>query len=149
MATNTQFVYKIAMAAISCAAVLWILWQAKDLGWKSPMDHSPRPHWKEIADNKRNKIMEKIPQEWILPQSILEQGRQRSSLAGDFFEGLLDPETARITGQDSSNILDSVRNRTLTAVQVVRAFSKRTAFAHQLVSRNPPAIIMIPDPEWP
>jgi len=89
--------------------------------------------WQQTAAVKRNENMAKIPSEWLLPKTILDGGKRRRKIAGDFIEGLLDPETQRITGSDNDEILELVRNGSLTALQVTKAFCKRGAYAHQLV----------------
>jgi amidase len=90
--------------------------------------------WQEIAAEKRQRDMDKMPKEWILPFSVLNEGKKRRSIAGHFIKGLLDEETLLITKVDVPEIAERTSNSSLTAVQVVMAFSKRAAYAHQLVS---------------
>ncbi|CAG8249637.1 unnamed protein product [Penicillium salamii] len=88
--------------------------------------------WKQIADEKRLAIMAKIPSEWILETKVVEDARSRQSIAGKFFDDLLDAKTLSITALDAPDLVQSMRDDTLTAVEVVTAFSKRAAYAHQL-----------------
>ncbi|OJD30133.1 general amidase [Diplodia corticola] len=131
MPTNTRFIY-IVFITVFLFCGLWTAFQIEDPSAQFAMDHAQNPAWQDIASNKRRAILDKIPREWILSQSDLDEGRERCTLTDGFLERLLDPETRHITGLDSSQILESVRNRTFTAVQVVRSFCKRSAFAHQL-----------------
>ena len=89
--------------------------------------------WQEKAARKRADNYEKIPKEWLLPQTTLEAGKKQKKLTGEFIESLLDQETLRITRLDVVDLLENLRNRSLTATQVTHAFCKRGAFAHQLV----------------
>lgn len=77
--------------------------------------------------------MAKIPQEWLLPSSVLEEGKARRDITGDFIDGLLDPEARMITNFDARELIDSMSNGSLTVFQVIKAFCKRAACAHQLV----------------
>ncbi|KAH8590975.1 amidase signature domain-containing protein [Bisporella sp. PMI_857] len=96
------------------------------------MLYSSETGWQLTAEKKRRSIADKIPQDWKLPQSVLKGAHERRKLTGDFFEQLLDGETLRITKLHSNDLLGAIRNRSLSAVEVTRAFCKRTAFAHQL-----------------
>ena len=88
--------------------------------------------WQEIAKKKRNETYERIPYEWRLSPSVVLDGKGRRQLIGDFFNGLLDEETLRITSLDVADILDATHSRSLSSRQVVSAFCKRAAYAHQL-----------------
>ena len=93
--------------------------------------------WQKSAETKRRENLAKIPQEWLLSERIIAQGKERKKIAGDFIESLLDPGTLEITSQDSEDILHLLRNGSLSALQVTRAFCKRAAYAHQLVCNLP------------
>lgn len=77
--------------------------------------------------------MAKIPRDWILPASVLEEGKNRRSIAGDFIESLLDEETLNITSLDVPENFGRTSTGLLTSVKVVTAFCKRSAYAHRLV----------------
>ena len=77
--------------------------------------------------------MAKIPADWILDESVLKEARSRQSIHGEYIEGLLDAETQRITAMDVTEIAQSIQNASLTTVEAVTAFSKRAAYAHQLI----------------
>ncbi|KAL3471563.1 amidase signature domain-containing protein [Aspergillus californicus] len=102
------------------------MWKLSDLFSR----HSAR--WQQIANEKREANWAKIPPEWILEPQILMNGRSRHSIAGDYMEGLLDAKTQYITDMDVPQLVARMQDGTLTAVDVVTAFCKRAAYAHQL-----------------
>jgi amidase len=89
-----------------------------------------------VAARKREEIMSRIPQEWRLSKDVLERARCSERLVGSFMESLLDTETREITQLDCKGILDRITKGDLSATQAVRAFCKRTAFAHQMVNMS-------------
>ncbi|KAL4992407.1 amidase signature domain-containing protein [Aspergillus falconensis] len=101
--------------------------------WKISEIFSSRPaRWQQIASEKREANLAKIPPEWILEPQVLEDGRSRNSIVGDYMDGLLDTKSRYVTDMDVPELLASMGNGTLTAVEVVTAFCKRAAYAHQL-----------------
>ncbi|KAJ4295566.1 hypothetical protein N0V90_007579 [Kalmusia sp. IMI 367209] len=88
--------------------------------------------WKKIALAKKERELEKIPEEWRLARNLIEESRKRKTIAGAFIEGLLDQETIRITRLDPVDIVNSTSNGSLSAYDVVKAFSKRAAYGHQM-----------------
>jgi len=109
-----------------------VLWYGQD----TFSSHLKRPNtmqtWQEIAKAKREGELDKIPKEWRLPQSVLEESKKRRVIAGPFLESLLDEDTLRITGLDPVEIASSTSNGSMSAYSVVEAFSKRAAYGHQL-----------------
>ncbi|KAL4736165.1 amidase signature domain-containing protein [Aspergillus similis] len=101
--------------------------------WKIQEIFSSRPaRWQQIASEKREANLAKIPREWILEPQVLEDGRSRNSIVGDYMDGLLDAKSRYVTDMDVPELVARMRNGTLTAVEVVKAFCKRAAYAHQL-----------------
>lgn len=96
-----------------------------------------KPTWQKIADDKRRADLAKIPALWRLDDFVLEEAKQRSSIVGSYIEELLDEESRRITALDAYDLVEMMRNSSLTAVETVNAFSKRAAYVHQLVSCQP------------
>ncbi|KAI9660056.1 MAG: hypothetical protein M1821_001408 [Bathelium mastoideum] len=88
--------------------------------------------WQDTAIKKRNETYEKIPRAWRLSPSVLLDGKSRRQLIGDFFNGILDEETLHITTLDVADLLTAIRSCLLSSRQVVSAFCKRAAYAHQL-----------------
>ena len=129
LSINTCIVFLFSIVALS------MLYVGKD----SNMTMTPgsERQWQKLAETKRRENIAKIPQEWLLSERIIVEGKERKKIEGDFIESLLDPETLEIISQDSEDILDLLRNGSLSALQVTRAFCKRGAYAHQLVCNLP------------
>ncbi|KAL2866696.1 amidase signature domain-containing protein [Aspergillus lucknowensis] len=101
--------------------------------WKLPEVLSRRQAgWQQVASGKRQANLAKIPPDWILEPQLLEDGRSRLSIAGDYIEDLLDDKSRYITDMDVPELVARMKDGTLTAVEVVTAFCKRAAYAHQL-----------------
>lgn len=110
------------------------LWFA--CGTKSgPMDISfgKGQKWQSIAAAKRREIMSKIPKEWLRSDNVLAEGKERKQIAGEFIERLLDSKTLNITCLDNEELLELMSSGYLSATEVISAFCKRAAYAHQLV----------------
>lgn len=106
--------------------------------WKISDLFASRPaRWEQIASEKREANLAKIPMEWILEPQVLEDGRSRLSIAGGYMESLLDAKSRYITDMDCPELVSRMENGTLKAIEVVTAFCKRAAYAHQLVSSCP------------
>lgn len=130
MAINTKAVLFLLLSVFA----LWVVY-GKEGG---PMDigFGRGKRWQDIAATKRRENMSKIPQEWLLTEKVLTEGKQRKKIAGDFIENLLDSATTKITSMDNDELLSLLADGSLSALQVTSAFCKRAAYAHQLV-RNP------------
>ncbi|CAK1362306.1 Acetamidase [Cercospora beticola] len=90
--------------------------------------------WRSIAARKQQERASRIPVEWRL------QASQISSYGACVLDaprrlGLLTTTELKITEDfDAVGLLDELANGRLQSVDVVRAFAKRTAIAHQLVN---------------
>lgn len=93
----------------------------------------PTRPWQEVVAEKRRADNDKIPVQWRLGKGVIDEAKSRTRIAGEFIEGLLDRATLHITSTDPVDLLAGMANGSLTAVEVVTAFCKRAAFAHQLV----------------
>ncbi|KAI0533114.1 amidase [Xylaria digitata] len=78
--------------------------------------------------------MAKIPPEWLLADSIVQEGKSLRKVTGIFFDKLLDSATRDITSLGTEDLIHAMNTSELTAVQVVQAFNKRAAYVHQLTS---------------
>jgi amidase len=96
----------------------------------------PSRHWKEIVAEKLSADKAKIPESWRLSPDVIAAARSRKQIAGGFVESLLDSETLHVTSVDAPDLVAAMGNGSLTAVQVVTAYCKRAAFAHQLACRK-------------
>ncbi|EKG17739.1 Amidase [Macrophomina phaseolina MS6] len=94
-----------------------------------------KPQWQRLAAGKRRANLAKIPQEWHLPRSVLEnihEGSDISVLNVPRTCGLLTAEEFHITEDyDATGLLEQLSQGSLKAYDVVTAFCKRAAIAHQ------------------
>jgi amidase len=91
-------------------------------------------NWEEIARNKRQALLAQIPAEYRIP-SELEPPRSQLNVAvwpresGWFTQRELD-----ITESTATAILQKIAAQEWTSEEVTKAFCKRAAASHQLVS---------------
>ncbi|KAJ0419072.1 amidase signature domain-containing protein [Aspergillus carlsbadensis] len=131
MAAKSGLHFLIAVV-ILVSAFLTLVDGTSDM-WKLSEIFSPRQaSWQLIASEKRQADLAKIPPEWILEPQLLEDGRTRLSIVGDYIENLLDDKARYITEMDVPELVARMRDGLLSAVDVVTAFCKRAAYAHQL-----------------
>lgn len=117
------------------STVLASYWHAtSNLGHAPPSEHG-QPHWQTIVSNKRAELAAKIPEEWLLPTSVIDESKSRRSLADGFLDDLLDQRSRDITTREPTDIVHDIASGALSAVEVVTAFSKRASYIHQIVSR--------------
>lgn len=90
--------------------------------------------WHEIVQQKLQADRAKILAAWLLEDKVVQEGKTMRRIAGDLIESLLDSGTLRITAMDVPELTQRMGTAALTAVQVVTAFSKRAAYAHQILS---------------
>ncbi|RGP69091.1 putative general amidase [Fusarium longipes] len=88
--------------------------------------------WQDQAAAKRAETLDKISPEWKLSEKDLKHARQQRDITGFFIQQFLDNESISITSMKTAPILTALKERRLSAVQVVRAFCKRAAVAHQI-----------------
>lgn len=91
--------------------------------------------WGNKALVKRISTLERIPSDWRLKDSDIERAARQRDLTSPFVEELLDPATAKITALDTADIVSSLQNRKLSALQVTTAFCQAAAVAHEIVSQ--------------
>ncbi|KAI1204111.1 amidase [Annulohypoxylon truncatum] len=117
----------------SIAIVILSLKSTTLLKTKGPMRvFVSQGQWQETAAKKRKETLEKIKPEWILEDSVLNNVKHRRVIVGEFIEGLLDDETRRFTMMDVPELSKGISDGSFRSTQVVTAFCKRAAFAHQL-----------------
>jgi amidase len=90
------------------------------------------PAWKAIAAKKRAAQLASIPQQWHLPDEILQAPPTNTF---EFLERtkLLSDREKFLTNQEVSSLLQLIASKKATAVEVVTAFFKRVSFAQQLI----------------
>ncbi len=100
--------------------------------------------WEARAAAKRADTLDKIPKEWRLSAADLTRAEAQRDLTGSFIEQFLTPEEIAITTKDSVSLVNEIKERQLTAVQVTTAFCKRAAIAHQIVNSPSSALSLFP-----
>lgn len=90
--------------------------------------------WEIKAAEKRASTLAKIPSEWRLSAAELERASKQRDLTGSFIEEFLEPNEIAIVNMDSVPIVEAIKNRRLSAVEVAKAFCKTAAISHQIVS---------------
>lgn len=100
----------------------------------------PTPSWQSIADARRNKINNAIPASHRLPPNYIEGlADPRNVIDIPDCCGILTQREIEITTTSSATkLLEDIKNRVYTSVEVTAAFCKRASIAHQLVCTPPP-----------
>ncbi|KAL4762550.1 ankyrin repeat protein [Aspergillus foveolatus] len=102
--------------------------------------------YSSIAQRKQDQLWERIPQEWRLAQDKIPPGMHSpaESVTNVQYDrvnvmdiprscGLLSPKEIKITENwDITGLLSQIHSQSLTAKEVIQAFCKRAAIAHQL-----------------
>ncbi|PSK37312.1 hypothetical protein B9Z65_2054 [Elsinoe australis] len=88
--------------------------------------------WEEKAAAKRTANLSKIRAEWRLSSDDLDRAKQQLNLSGPFIQQFLDETDISITSLDSVALVEAIKSREYTAVQVATAFCHRAAVAHQI-----------------
>lgn len=93
--------------------------------------------WKELVAKKRADVAKQLPQEWRLPQAILDSvspDADISVLDVPSKCGLLTSKELEITEKyDAVDLIAKMAATELSAFEVTLAFCKRAAVAHQVV----------------
>ncbi|KAK0654584.1 putative amidase PB8B6.03 [Lasiodiplodia hormozganensis] len=88
--------------------------------------------WKTIAENKRNSIIDKIPEEWRIPS--FPPPEALPDVSGSYIRQYLTSREVDITETDAVGIIHKTTTGEWTAKEVTLAFCHRAALAHQMVS---------------
>ncbi|CAF1159749.1 unnamed protein product [Rotaria sordida] len=90
--------------------------------------------WQEKAAKKRTSLYDLIPQEWRLPKSIINNPPKNSTIVPSQC-GILSKLDLEITEIDNiEELAHRIAQGKYSAVQVIEAYCKRAAIAHQLVN---------------
>lgn len=100
------------------------------------------PSWEALAAAKRASTLAKIPEAWRLTPADLARAKDQVDLTGSFIHEFLAADEISITAKDSVDLINEIRDKRLSAVQVTTAFCKRAAVAHQIV------LIHLLFPQW-
>jgi amidase len=94
--------------------------------------------WRDIVAKKRAEVAKQLPQEWRLPQTILDTISASADIGVldiPAKSGLLNSKELEITEKyDAVDLVAKMAAKELTASEVALAFCKRAAVAHQVVS---------------
>ena len=90
--------------------------------------------WQAKAKAKVADMESKIPTEWILKRTDLEDAKQQRKLTGSFIEKFLNDSEVDIIRNDSVQLVEKIRSQHYTAVEVAQAYCKTAAVAQQIVS---------------
>ena len=94
------------------------------------------PMWDEIAAAKREALSELIPPEYRIPQHLLPPAEQLDVTTFPRESGWFSQKELDITDSTATHILDRIATQEWTSEEVTKAFCKRAAAAHQLVSKS-------------
>ncbi|KAJ4152800.1 hypothetical protein LMH87_009320 [Akanthomyces muscarius] len=124
--------YAVIMPLAILSAVFASYWYAFG-GARNVHPFDPyHPHWQTVVSAKKAELAAKIPQEWLLSQTVIDDARSRRSIAGDFLDSLLDPRNRDITTREPAEIVHDIASGNLSSVDVVTAFCKRASYIHQI-----------------
>ncbi|KAF7957290.1 hypothetical protein EAE96_002877 [Botrytis aclada] len=84
--------------------------------------------WQAIAARRQQEILSSIPLEWLLPADLLQSKRPLNLVKTC---GLLSEREVKIVYSTAVDLLEKMRTREYTAVEVTTAFCKASAVAHQ------------------
>ena len=91
-------------------------------------------NWEEIAASVKQRVLDSIPKEYLIPADIAPPKDQRRVENFVRDSGFFSSEEVDITHSSATQIHAKVLNKTWTAEQVIKAFSKSSAVAHQLTN---------------
>jgi amidase len=93
--------------------------------------------WQEVVKGKKAEQSKQLPQEWLLPESILSTISDKSDISVLNVPaecGLLTAKELDITSNyDAVDLVEKMANKELSSVEVTTAFCKRAAVAQQVV----------------
>jgi amidase len=89
--------------------------------------------WKDLAEQKRNAVVNSIPQKWQIQKSKLPSNNEQRDVTG-YIQQFLSKREVEITETDVIGIAKETSAGNWTAAEVAEAFCHRASLAHQLVS---------------
>lgn len=89
--------------------------------------------WKKKAESKVLDMKSKIPREWILTKADLEDAGNQRSLTGPYFGKFLGDRHVTIIRNDSVQLVEKIKYRQYTALEVTQAFCHAAAIAQRIV----------------
>lgn len=98
------------------------------------VDTKPQ-EWETIAEAKRASLIKSIPKEWMIPKEIFPSETQLDVMSFPKNSGFFTGQELEITSTRIPALLEKIHNQSWTSEDVAKAFCKRAAVAHQLVSQ--------------
>ncbi|TGO20342.1 hypothetical protein BPAE_0306g00060 [Botrytis paeoniae] len=95
---------------------------------EQPSKTSTASTWQSITTRRQQEILSSIPSEWILPADLLKSKRPLDLVKTC---NLLNERELKIVHSTAVDLLEKMRTREYTAVEVTTAFCKASAVAHQ------------------
>lgn len=92
--------------------------------------------WEEVSKAKQSALLASIPTEWIIPRDKFPPESQLDVSDFPKNSGWFAAEELEICATPATTILEKIARKLWTSEKVTRAFCKRAAAAHQLVSRR-------------
>lgn len=93
-----------------------------------------RETWEQIGARKRAALLASIPKQWVVPTEILPPDSQNDVTTWPESSGWFTEEELAITNLSASELVPRLASGTVSSVDVTKAFCKRAAAAHVLVS---------------
>jgi amidase len=90
--------------------------------------------WEKIAEAKRAALVGTIPQEFRIPEHLIPPQSQLDVTSWPKESGWFTPKELEITESTAKSIVEKLATQKWSSEEVTRAFCKRAAAAHQLVS---------------
>lgn len=88
-------------------------------------------NWEELANSKRQSIIDKIPKEWIFTE-VPSPDSEPNAL--EFLDRMLPKDEKNITGCTITQLVDKIKKKELTSLEITKAFCHRAALSHQLTN---------------
>jgi amidase len=101
--------------------------------------------WQDRAAEKVAQTAAKIPPKWRISEEDRERARKTRNLTGVFIQSFLSENEAAIVNLDSSTLVRKIASRELSSLEVVNAYCKTAAIAHQIVSFGIGELVRIGD----
>lgn len=96
------------------------------------MESQPR---EARAAAKCDETLNKIYPQWRLSTQDIKQASEQRGLTGSFIQGFLSSQDIPILSMNSIPVINAIKQKQLTSVQVTTAVCKAAAVAHQIVSQ--------------
>ena len=77
----------------------------------------------------------KIPKAWVLKSADLEEAKEQRKLTGPFIEKFLGDSHVSIIRNDSVQLVEKIKFRQYTALEVAQAYCHTAAIAQQIVGQ--------------